>query len=153
MAETKKEEKKRKTPLSVRIGLFLMLVVAVVFLPATVVFMVCMLPTFVAALVDRHPQKTMWITIGALNLAGTVPAWYALWDRGSDIKDALAVVSDAGTLLMAYGAAAGGWMIHQNITPLVASMMVRRSEGRLREIDRRQKELLRKWGEDIAKTG
>lgn len=143
---------KRKAALSVKLSIFMLLVCALVFASSTLVFAVCMLPTLVAAVIDKSPQKTLWLTIGAVNLAGTVPAWFALWDQGAHLTDALTVLSNPRILLVAFAAAAGGWVIHMNVTPLVAALIIRRNEGRVKDIEKRQKELVRKWGEDIART-
>lgn len=146
------EKTKRKAAWSVRISVFLMLICALVFASSTLVFCVCMLPTLVAAVIDKSQQKTLWLTIGSVNLAGTVPAWFVLWDLGAGMDDALSILSDPRNLLVAYAAAAGGWIIHMNITPLVAALVTRRNEARIREIEKRQKELERKWGHEIARS-
>lgn len=143
---------KGKAAWSVKLSLFMLLVCALVFASSTLVFAVCMLPTLAAAVIDKSPQKTLWLTIGAVNLAGTVPAWFRLWDLGGHIDNAITVLSNPGILLIAYAAAAGGWVIHMNVTPLVASLITRRNEGRIKDIEKRQRELIRKWGEDIART-
>ncbi len=143
---------KKKAAWSIKISVFLLLICALIFASSTLVFAVCMLPTLVAAVIDKNPHKTLWLTIGAVNLAGTVPAWFRLWDLGAGMDDALATLTNPGVLLVAYAAAAGGWVIHMNVTPLVAALVIRRNEGRIRDIEKRQKELMRKWGEDIAKT-
>lgn len=135
-----------------RFSFFLLLCCALVFASAAMVFFVCMIPTLVAMLVDRQPQKTLWMTVGSLNLAGTVPAWFALWDAGRNIGAAIDIISNPGILIVAYGGAAAGWIIHMNVTPLVAAIVVRRNESRLKDIDKRQRELARKWGDDIGKT-
>ncbi len=140
-------------PFSAKLAILVVMVCAVVFLPATLIFVVTMLPTFVAMIVDRQPEKTMWLTIGALNLAGAIPSWFTLWSMGGDMQDAYIIISDTGVLLRAYGAAAGGWIIHQNVTPLVAAAVVKRNDMRLKDIDKKQKELVRKWGQDIGKAG
>lgn len=144
---------KRKAAWSVRFIIFALLVCALIFASSTLVFVVCMLPTLVAAVIDKNPHKTLWLTIGSVNLAGTVPALFRLWDMGShDIQNALAIMSNPGLLLVAYGAAAAGWVIHMNVTPLVAALIIRRNEGRVKDIEKRQKELVRKWGDEISKT-
>lgn len=143
---------KRKAVWSVRISIFLLLVCALIFASSTLVFAVCMLPTLVAAVIDKSPQKTLWLTIGSVNLAGTVPAWFALWEQGGSVSAAMMILSNPATLLIAFGAAAAGWVIHMNVTPLVAALIIRRNESRVKDIEKRQKELIRKWGDDIAKT-
>ena len=148
------KSKKSKGTFGLRMSLFSLLVCALVFAASTLVFAVCMLPTLVAALIDKNPSKTLWLTIGSVNLAGTVPAWFRLWEMGGhSITNSMAVLSNPATLLVAYAGAAGGWVIHMNVTPLVAALAVKRNEGRLKDIEKRQRDLIRKWGEEVARTG
>lgn len=140
-------------PFSAKLAILMVMVCAVVLLPATLIFVITMLPTFVAMIVDRQPEKTMWLTIGALNLAGAMPSWFKLWGMGGQMQDAVVIISDTSVLLLAYGAAGAGWVIHQNVTPLIAALIVKRNDIRLKDIDKKQKELARKWGADIAKMG
>lgn len=151
--ETEEKRKKAPLPLSVKFAIFSVMVAAAVFFPSTVVFGACMLPTFVAAFVDREPQRTMWITIGGPNLAGTVPAWFDLWSTGHNIDNALSVLGSPMTLFTAMGGAGVGWVIYQNVTPFVAAIMMRKNEKRLKDIDKRQRDLMKRWGDDIAKSG
>jgi len=140
----------KKTPFSVRLAVLCLILVAVVFFPMTVLFCGCMLPSFVAAIVDRHPQKTAGITIGALNLAGTVPAWLELVRLGAGIEHAITLLLQPRILLMAYAAAALGWALYFYIPPLIAAMLVRKAEKRLKEIEKRQAELTRKFGAAVT---
>lgn len=149
-AEKAQPNKKTKTPFAVKFSVFLLLVAGAIFLSTSVLFIVCMVPTLVAMVIDRQPQKTMWITIGAMNLAGTLPSLFSLWQIRGDLNDTFALLTHPLTMLMAYGAAALGWVIHQNFTPFVASVLVRKNQIRLKEIEKRQKELVRKWGEDVG---
>lgn len=153
--ETEQDKKPKKVPmpLSVKFAIFSVMVSAAVFFPTTVIFITCMLPTLVAAIVDREPQRTMWITIGGPNLAGTIPAWFTLWSTGHNLDNAISILAIPSTLLTALGGAGIGWVIYQNVTPFVAAMMVRKNEKRLKDIDKRQRELMKRWGDDIAKSG
>ena len=144
------DQKNVSKPWSVRFAIFCVLVVAMVFFPTTVLFCGCMLPAFVAALVDTQGQKTAGVTVGAMNLAGTLPAGLALWGSGGRIEHAIALLLQPQTLLVAYVAAAFGWALYFYIPPIVAGMMVRRNEKRLKDIEKRQQELVRKWGAGIA---
>jgi hypothetical protein len=154
MAEKEKESGKTKKPLplSVKFALFSVMVAAVVFHPTSIVFAACMLPTLVAAVVDRETEKTMWITVGAMNLAGTIPAGFALWTTGHNLDNVFVVLSDPVLLFIAMGGAATGWFLYQNVTPFVASAMMRRSHKRLKDIDKRQKDLVKKWGAEVGKA-
>ena len=147
-----KSDGKKKLPFSLKLAIFLLLLSAMVFLSSTLVVLVCMAPTVVASIVDKNPQRTLWLTIGALNLAGTLPAWFRLWELGGSIADMTQVLLDPSLLLVAYGGAGAGWAIHINVTPLVAALMNRRNEVVLRDVEKRQNELLRKWGADVARS-
>ncbi len=152
MAEAggEQQEIKRKTPFSVKFAIFMLMVTAGVFFPTTVLFCGCLIPTLVAALVDPYPQKTTWITVGCMNFAGAVPAWFSLWETGQKLTDALQLLMQPRTYIMAYGGAALGWVIYHNVTPFVARLMVMRHEKRLKDIDKRQRDLIRKWGQEVA---
>lgn len=139
-----------KMPFSLRLGIFAVLIMAVVFFPSTVLFCGCMLPAFVAALVDNKSDKTAGMTVGAMNFAGTVPAWLMLWSMGGKIDHAITLLLQPKTLLMAYAAAALGWVIYFQVPGMVSGILAKRGETRLAEIDRRQRELARKWGPQIA---
>lgn len=144
------DSKKPKISAPLRASIFILLILGVMYFPMTVLFCGCMLPAFVAALVDNKPDKTAGITVGAMNLAGTVPAWLDLMSRGGQIDYALSLLMMPKTLLMAYGAAALGWVIYLQVPGLVSGVLVKRNQRRLAEIDRRQQELVRKWGSRIA---
>ena len=145
-----REPDKAGVPLSARFAVLMMFVSALVFLPTTIIFSVCMIPTMVAAIVDNHPHRTAWLTLGAMNLAGTVPVWLSLWDAGHTIPAAFQLIFQPSTYLLSYGGAIIGLTIFHNVTPLVASILVNKNERRLREIDRQQKALVKKWGGEIA---
>lgn len=140
----------RKMPLSLRFAIFVLMVTSVIFFQTTVLFCGCLIPSFVAALVDNHKQRTLWITVGCMNFAGTVPAWFTLWEMGHRISDAFYLLSQPKTLAIAYAGAAIGWVIYYNVTPFVARLMVLKSEKRLKDIEKRQKELARKWGIEVT---
>lgn len=153
MSKDKKEEKKKAKggpPLWFLLSIFVL--TALVFLPFTIVFSVCMIPTLVAAIIDNHPQKTVWLTVGAMNFAGTVPAWIQLWDAGHAVPAAFQIAFQSMTVIIAYGAAAAGSLIHHRVTPLVANVVLRKNQDRLKQIEKRQKELIRKWGEEVQET-
>ncbi len=109
-----------------------------------------MIPTLVAMVIDKHPQKTAWLTVGGMNLAGTIPAWMTLFDMGHTTPAAFQLIAEPMTVIMSYGGAAVGWLLYHNITPVVAGIILGRNERRLKAIDLRQKELVKKWGSEVT---
>ena len=145
------EDKNKKTG-SIKFAVFMLFVTMFVFIPTTVLFFVCLIPTMVAYIVDRSFYKTIWVTVGVMNIAGTIPAWFRLWDIGHTVENALYIVMQPMTIIVAYGGAAVGWFIYINITPFIASIIIMKNESRLKQIDKRLRELHRKWGDDVADT-
>lgn len=145
-----KEKKKSKTPFSVKFAVFVVLMSSIIFFPSTILFCGGMLPTLVAALVDDRPRKTAWVTVGAMNLAGVLPTLIKLWQTGHSLTASLELLMDASTLALAYGGAAVGWFIYNQVPLMVSGIMARKSDRRLTEIEKRQKELVRKWGNEVA---
>ncbi|HYD17142.1 MAG TPA: hypothetical protein VEF76_01520 [Patescibacteria group bacterium] len=134
----------------VKFAFLTLLLAGLVFLPTTVLFLGCMIPTFVAALIDNSQQRTAWLTVGCMNFAGTVPAWMTLWEGGQRLNGALEILMQSSTLILAYGAAGIGWIIYYNVTPFVAGIMVMRTEKRLKDIEKRQAALVQKWGREVS---
>ena len=88
-------------------GLLLLPVVAVL-LPSCIVLTINMAPTIVAYVVDRSREKYLAITVGLLNICGTLPALAELWNQGQSYSATMDISSNPFQWLMAYGAAAIG---------------------------------------------
>ena len=155
--ENKTAPGKSGTLMMVRFAIFMVFVTAVIFLPTTIIWSICMLPTLVAAIIDNHPKKTAWLTVGAMNTAGTVPIWfslldsgqYSMLDAGHAIPAAFQLITQPMTIIVSYGGAAIGWILYYKVTPLVAAGVQIKNERRLRDIEKRQKALVKKWGEGV----
>ncbi|MGM0423075.1 MAG: hypothetical protein ACQEQL_08280 [Pseudomonadota bacterium] len=143
-------EKTGISMLSILRAVILPLLVAVVFLPSTIVLSVLMLPTLVAAVMDANKPKALSLTIGALNLAGASTAWFELLRQGHRIAIAQEIAMDPQNVFIAYGAAFVGWFLYMNVTALVAKVISRRAAMRIRSIDKRQNELKDIWGPAVA---
>ncbi|MDD9899596.1 MAG: hypothetical protein OXT65_01290 [Alphaproteobacteria bacterium] len=150
MAGAKKGGSSPKKPVwAIRMLLFMLLVTAIIFLASTIVLIVCLIPAIVSALLDHHRPKTAWITIGAMNLAGALPALFNLWQMGHNKAAALEIVTTPSVLLVAYSGAAVGFGLYHYMTPLVAGVVVGKNRKRLKEIEKRSQELVRRWGDDV----
>jgi len=139
-----------KKPIKKQIFLISGLLMAVVFLPTTVLLGIGMLPTFAAALVDRSKRKTKAITVGAMNLAGSMPFVLELWTEGHNFEKAFSVVTDAKAIIVMYAAAAVGYLIDWAMTGIIAGFLLQRGKARAKAIDKRQKELTERWGKEVT---
>lgn len=160
--EAKKEEAKKAEPskeveqgggssFSIKFAFFMVFVSMLVFLPTTVLFAVCLIPTLVSYIVDNNERKTAWLTVGAMNVAGTVPIWFNLWNTGHTLDNAFDLIRSPMTIIVSFGGAALGWFIYVNVTPFVAGILRMKNESRLKQIEVRQQALIKKWGEEVTK--
>ncbi|WP_434622543.1 hypothetical protein [Azospirillum sp. B2RO_4] len=134
-------------------GLTLILLIipaALIVLPTTILFGIGMIPTIVAYVVDRDPDKSAPITVGGLNFCGCMPFAIDLWKHQHTIGAAAKVFADPLAWLVMYTAAAVGWGIYYGIPPLVAGMEVTRAEKRVEVLKQKKVSLVQEWGPDVA---
>ncbi|SMF33508.1 hypothetical protein SAMN02982917_1646 [Azospirillum oryzae] len=134
-------------------GLTLILLIipaALIVLPTTILFGIGMIPTIVAYVVDRDPDKSAPITVGGLNFCGCMPFAIDLWKHQHTIGAAAKVFADPLAWLVMYTAAAVGWGLYYGIPPLVAGMEVTRAEKRVEVLKQKKVALVQEWGPDVA---
>ena len=141
---------KKKGGMKVQVFLILGLLIAILFLPTTFMLLIGMAPTLVALLVDRAKRKTKAVTIGAMNLAGAMPFVLELWFEGNNFEKAFELVMDPEHIIIMFLAAAVGYLINWSMTGLVATFLLQRGKSRVKAIEKRQKELVERWGKEVT---
>lgn len=134
------------------IWLFLLLIIpaALVMLATTILFLVGMIPTMVAFVVDRDPDKPAPITVGGFNFCGCLPFAITMWQKGGGIPMLMKLMSDPLTWLVMFGAASVGWAFYFGIPPLIASAEVMRGERRVDQLKQKKVALVQEWGPEVA---
>ncbi len=128
----------------------LLLPVVAVLLPTCMVLLIYMAPTLVAYLIDRSREKYLAITVGLLNFCGMLPAQAELWRHGQSYDAAMDIAIDPILWLIAYGAAAVGWVVYLILPPILANYYGITTDARIRSLRRRQQLLVETWGEEVA---
>jgi len=130
--------------------ILLIIPAGLIVLPTSILFGIGMIPTIVAYVVDRDPEKSAPITVGGLNFCGCMPFAIELWKHQHTIGAAAKIFADPLAWLVMYGAAAVGWGLYYGIPPLVAGMEVSRAEKRVEVLKGKKVALVQEWGPDVA---
>jgi hypothetical protein len=130
--------------------LLLVIPAGLIVLPTSILFGVGMIPTIVAYIVDRDPEKSAPITVGGVNFCGCMPFAIDLWKHQHTIGAVAKLLGDPLSWLTMYGAAAVGWGLYYGIPPVVAGMEVSRAEKRVEVLKQKKVALVQEWGPDVA---
>lgn len=145
-----KKKKKSGMTMGGRVLLVCGLLMAIVFLPSTFLLMIGMMPTPFAFLVDRSEKKSKVIAVGAINLVGCAPFLFDLWTNGNNFDASFAIVSNPKAIIVMYSAAAVGYMVSWAMTGIVSSILFQRGQARAKAIEKRQAELVERWGREVT---
>jgi hypothetical protein len=144
-------EKKAKSGGMVgKLSSIVMILAALVFFPTTLLLAAGMLPTLVAAIVERDNSRAAPLTVGPANLCGVMPFLLPLWLKDHSLAAVTDLLRDPVTWLVMYGAAAAGWVIYYGVPPLVASLVMARIQARINDLETANEELIEQWGRAVA---
>jgi len=132
------------------LALFAALILMLVSMASLVLVVFGMLPTFVAALVDRSAQRFAFISVLAMNLAGVFPYLLDLWMGANNMSVAIDSLTDVFSLFTMYGSAALGWVLFIVTPPVVTTGMTFIAQRRVAILRASQKKLLAEWGNSVA---
>ena len=135
-----------------QIFLIVSLLACVMFASIAVIIVVGMVPTIVAAIVDRSEGRMRALTIGAMNFAGCAPFVIEVFKKGGSLETSIAYMLEPRTIVVIYFAAAMGYLIDWAMTGIVSSIVVQKTKGRLRDIQKGQKDLTERWGMEVTGT-
>ncbi|BAI73791.1 hypothetical protein AZL_a02600 (plasmid) [Azospirillum sp. B510] len=130
--------------------ILLVIPAGLIVLPTTILFGIGMIPTIVAYVVDRDPDKSAPITVGGLNFCGCMPFAIDLWKHQHTLGAVAKILADPLAWLVMYSAAAVGWGLYYGIPPLVAGMEITRAEKRVEVLKQKKVALVQEWGPDVA---
>lgn len=149
---SKKKKKKASFGWKGQVFCICALLVCIMFASVAVIMVVGMIPTLVAAIVDRSEGRMRALTIGAMNFAGCVPFMLEVFKKGNGLETSIAYMLEPQTIVVIYFAAAMGYLIDWAMTGIVSSILVQRTKNRLREIQKDQKDLTERWGMEVTGT-
>ena len=139
--------KRNQLTLYLSVGFIVMVVMS---LPSVMVIVFALLPTFVAFIVDRTPEKNALFCVGSLNLCGVLPYLIDLWTGDNSMDAAILILTDVFSLVVMYGASAFGWMIFQSLPPIIATFITVLAQSRITSLRSTQRKLIEEWGDIVA---
>lgn len=147
-----KRKKKKSFGWQGQILLIAFMMTCVLFSAVAVILVVGMIPTIVAAIVDRTEGRMRAMTIGAINFAGCAPFMIEIFKKGNNLETAMTYMLEPRTIVVIYFAAGMGYLIDWAMTGIVSSIMVQKTKGRLKDIQKMQKDLTDRWGIEVTGT-
>jgi hypothetical protein len=157
MAEaTERSERTKKRRVGSVVAWLLAAGVLFAFYESIVLLLIGMIPTALALLLDRSPQKDQARSVGYLNFAGCLPWMVDFWMSGGGFGRVFEIVGDPIVLAVMYSAAVVGWGLCFVVRPFVTTYLIVASEIKEAQLTKRQGELVDEWGEAVrgkAKTG
>ena len=118
--------------------------------PAFVVFAIGVIPSIVAAIIDREPGRNATIAVTATNFAGVAPFVIDLLISGATMARAMAMVNDVFVLCVMYGTAAIGWSLVLGMPRVAAVYLSVSNEAKVQAMMREQRRLIEEWGEGVT---
>jgi hypothetical protein len=129
-------------------GLLLTVLVATA-LPLCVLLLTGMVPSVVAALVDRDTRRYLTAAVTITNLAGLVLPGLALLKLGMSLTSAQAVLIDPRNWLIMYGAAGIGWVVNAAMLALARIVLGVRDDREGRRLASEAARLVEEWGPEV----
>jgi hypothetical protein len=157
MAKEKKAKKEKgkgkKSSTKLVVGMIIGSIAMIVLLKMTyLLFIVGMLPTFVAFYIDRTPSHYIFHTVMPCNLSGVLPFVVELAALGNHTSAMQQMIGDLSVLLIMYVSAGFGWILVYT-SPHVASMVI--NGLNIRQVNRvkhTQISLEREWGTELKQA-
>ncbi len=135
---------------SMWVTVLLLAALSALFLPTAIILILGMLPTIVAGLTDRDPNRYAALTVGPMNMCGVLPQILELWQGGHSLEMALNQISSPFVWGFMLGAAGVGWFIYYAVPPMVAGVIQLRAESKLTGVTKDQKKLVEEWGPEVS---
>lgn len=141
---------RRRSRRSVTAIVMCLFVLSIMFMPTAMIFAVGMVPTLVAYISGRDPDRYAPIAVGSLNFCGVMPTVIDLWQTGHTVSNAARILGDPLNWLIMYAAAAIGWLIYFTVPAATQAFIAHSHQAHIAKKQKLQNELLAEWGRAVA---
>jgi hypothetical protein len=116
---------------------------------AFIFFILAMLPSFTAIMIDRRITKAASGTICAFNLTGVLPYIFSLWHTADVNAMAKSLITNFNAWAIIYFTTSLGWLMILLMPQTCATIFQIRSVKKVKNLEIKLKELIEIWGDDI----
>lgn len=141
---------KQSGTLGAKLMLVCSMLVGAAFLPVAVIFIVGMVPSIVAFFVDSTREKTRAFTVGLLNFVTCFPFMLDVAMKTQTLSSAYVVLMDPLNIVIMFTGAVAGYFLDWTMAGISNVIMTAHAKNRLEAIDKRQAELKRRFGPEVA---
>ncbi len=127
------------------VGLIITLQIGFIF------FVFALLPSLVAFFIDDSRKKYVYKTVLACNLAGMLPTLMEFSQSKLSVASLEMTMSNPKVWLIAYGAAAGGWMLVWCCRAVAIWLIAVTCQNKISSLERAKKEMIEEWGMQIKR--
>lgn len=152
MAKSDKKGSKAKKGSKKKVFLLILFcLTAIILLKMTfVLFIVGLMPSFVAYYVDNSQSRSLFHTVLACNLSGVIPFVGELWSHGNPMSMVGMMLSDIQRLFIMYLSAGLGWVLIY-VCPIGARFLIAGiNHHNIVKLKFRQKRLIEEWGREVS---
>jgi len=129
--------------------LFSGILLAAIILPTSFLLFVGMLPTLVCVFISRG-KRTLVVTVGAMNLAACSPFLLTLWTGQHNFESSVEIIANLWSVVLMFSGAAIGYVLDWSTRGIVKTMMLKNAVSRQKQIKKRQKDLVARWGKKVT---
>lgn len=143
-------KKPKRMKFSQQVFMIALILLGAAFMPVTVVFVIGMLPSFVALLVDTTQDKTRALTVSLMNFVAVFPFLLMVALDNYSMGAAIDIVTKAINPVIMFAGAAAGYFLDWTFSGVSNIIMTGRAKSRLESIKKRQEDLVRRWGQEVT---
>lgn len=154
---SKKERNKNKKPKKKggALLIFIMIIASLAMILALqmtyVLFVIGVIPSFVAYYIDRSESRSLFHTVMPCNLSGVLPFIAELVAQGNQSTQLQSMLGDLSVLLVMYASAGFGWIIYY-AAPHMAALVINAINSRqISQLKHSQSKLSSEWGAEVAR--
>ncbi len=153
-----KKDKKKKSDKKRGGGwiIFLMIITSIAMILTLqmtyVLFVIGVIPSFVAYYIDRTHNRSLFHTVMPCNLSGVLPFIAQLAVGGNQSSQLQSMLGDLSVMLMMYVSAGFGWIVYY-ASPHLASLIINTINSRqISSLQNSQSRLMSEWGNEVTRV-